>query len=81
MFWTKNEPPPMVGNTSRYISFNKIKNDFGLKSDHTSKNYLSYLEESYLVLQVKKLSFKPKEIEKSVRKIYSVDRSLTQTHS
>lgn len=66
----------MVGNTSRYISFNKIKNDFGLKSDHTSKNYLSYLEESYLVLQVKKFSFKPKEIEKSVRKIYSVDTGM-----
>ena len=66
----------MVSNTSRYTSFNKIKNDFRLKSDHTSKNYLSYLEESYLVLQVKKFSFKPKEIEKSARKIYCVDTGM-----
>lgn len=65
-----------VSNASRYISFNKIKNDFQLKSDHTSKKYISYLEESYLILQVKKFSFKPKEIEKSSRKIYVVDTGI-----
>lgn len=66
----------MLGNTAKYVTYNRIKNDFGLKSDHTSKNYLSYLEESYLVLSLKKFSFKPKEIEKSARKVYCVDTGL-----
>ena len=66
----------MIGNAGKYVSYNKIKNDFGLKSDHTSKNYLSYLEESYLILQLKKFSFKPKEIEKSAKKIYCIDTGM-----
>ena len=66
----------MLSNTAKYVTYNKIKNDFGLKSDHTSKNYLLYLEESYLVLQLKKFSFKPKEIEKSAKKIYCVDTGM-----
>ena len=66
----------MIGNAGKYVSYNKIKNDFGLKSDHTSKNYLSYLEESYLILQLKKFSFKPKEVEKSVKKTYCIDTGM-----
>ncbi len=66
----------MIGNAGKYVSYNKIKNDFGLKSDHTAKNYLSYLEESYLILQLKKFSFKPKEIEKSAKKIYCIDTGM-----
>ncbi|MHB1439292.1 MAG: ATP-binding protein [Cuniculiplasma sp.] len=66
----------MIGNAGKYVSYNKIKNDFGLKSDHTAKNYLSYLEESYLILQLKKFSFKPKEIEKSVKKTYCIDTGM-----
>ncbi|MHB1709492.1 MAG: ATP-binding protein [Thermoplasmataceae archaeon] len=66
----------MIGNAGKYVSYNKIKNDFGLKSDHTAKNYLSYLEESYLILQLKKFSFKPKEIEKSTKKIYCIDTGM-----
>ena len=66
----------MISNAAKYVSYNKIKNDFGLKSDHTSKNYLSYLEESYLLLQLRKFSFKPKEIERSTKKIYCVDTGM-----
>jgi len=31
------------------VTSNSIKNSFGLKSVHTAKNYLYYLNESYLV--------------------------------
>ena len=30
-----------LSNFGRYITYNSIKNQFGLKSDHTAKNYLS----------------------------------------
>ncbi len=66
----------LMGNAGKYASYNKLKHDFGLKSEHTSKNYLSYLEESYLILQLKKFSFKPREVERSAKKIYSIDTGL-----
>jgi len=63
----------IVSNTSSLISFNKIKNNFGLKSEHTAKNYIEYLKEAYLIILLDKFSVKPKEIERSPKKAYAVD--------
>jgi hypothetical protein len=67
----------MLSNVGRPVSYNKLKKVFGLGSDHTVKNYLSYLEESYLVLPLSKFSFKPREIERSEKKVYCVDPGFT----
>jgi len=66
----------LVSNFSRPITFNKIKNVFGLKSPHTSKNYVSYLEESYLIFLVDKFSFKEKERTASPKKVYAIDTGV-----
>jgi len=63
----------VVSNTSSLISFNKIKNNFGLRSEHTAKNYIEYLREAYIVILLDKFSTKPKEIERSQKKIYAID--------
>lgn len=63
----------IVSNPGRQLSYGKLRRQFGLGSDHTVKNYLSYLAESYLLLFISKFSFKPVEIEKSEKKAYCID--------
>ncbi|MGB9729936.1 MAG: ATP-binding protein [Thermoprotei archaeon] len=69
----------VLSNFGRYVTFNSIKRQFGLKSDHTAKNYLSYLNESYLIFFINKLSFKPKEVGISPKKSYCIDTGMIQT--
>ncbi|MDO9464803.1 MAG: ATP-binding protein [bacterium] len=65
-----------VSNFSSKITYHKIKNIFEIKSVHTIKNYLGYLQEAYLVFQLNPFSFKLKEQIKQPRKIYSIDTGL-----
>ena len=58
------------------ISYNRIKNLFGLGSENTAKNYVSYLEEAWLILTLPKFSYKNQESLK-YRKTYVIDNSFT----
>ena len=71
----------VISSPGRVISLGKIRRQFGLGSDHTVKNYLSYLEEAYLVLFLAKFSFKPGEIERSEKKAYGIDTGMITTLS
>ncbi len=66
----------LLSNPGRTVSYNKLKKQFNLGSEHTTKNYLSYLEEAYLLLPLSKFSYKPKEIEKSEKKVYVIDSGI-----
>ena len=71
----------MLSNPGRSISYNKLKNQFGLGSEHTVKNYLSYLEEAYLIFLISRFSYKPVEVEKSDKKVYAVDTGMVNNIS
>ena len=66
----------LLSNPGMYISFNRLKKQFNIKSEHTVKNYISYLEEAYLVFLLNRFSFKPVEIEKSQKKAYAIDTGM-----
>ena len=66
----------ILGNPARRRSYGKLRRQFGLGSNHTVKNYLSYLEEAYLVLLLGKHSFKPVEAETGERKGYGIDTGM-----
>jgi len=66
----------LLSNFSNYVSFNKLKRTFRVGSEHTVKNYLKYLEETYLFIFLKRFSFKPKEVEIAERKAYSIDTGM-----
>ncbi len=68
-----------ISNFSKEISFNKLKHIFNLGSDHTTKNYLGYLEETYLVFALEKFSYKKKESLLGNRKLYVIDTGLANT--
>ncbi len=68
-----------ITNFAREISFNNLKKIFKLGSDHTAKNYLTYLEEAYLVFLIEKFSFKKRESLVENRKVYAIDTGIIQT--
>lgn len=66
----------LLSNPGGYISYNRLKKQFNIKSDHTVKNYISYLEEAYLIFLLNRFSYKPVEIEKSEKKVYAIDTGI-----
>jgi len=54
------------------ISLNDIAKEYSLKSVHTAKQYISYLEEAFLIRVIHKYSFKSSE-RANGRKIYAID--------
>jgi uncharacterized protein len=65
-----------VTNFGREFSFRKIAGQFGNISDVTLKNYISYLEQAYLLIGLNKFSFKSRERIRN-RKFYLVDTSFS----
>ncbi|MEM4397045.1 MAG: ATP-binding protein [Candidatus Woesearchaeota archaeon] len=63
-------------NHSKEISFNNLKKILNLGSPNTVKNYLNYLEKSYLIFLVNKYSNSLKEQIYSNKKIYVIDSGL-----
>ncbi len=61
-----------VTNVSRPLSLRKIARSLN-KSLHTIERYTEYLETARMIILLKKISRKAREIEKSIRKIYVVD--------
>ena len=66
----------VLTNFGSRITYHKIRNIFDIKSVHTVKNYLNYLQETYLIFQITAFSFKLKEQIKQPRKIYAIDTGV-----
>lgn len=71
----------VLTNFSSEVSFNKLKHVFKFGSDHTIKNYLGFLEESYLIFLVERFSYKKKESLIANRKTYALDTELIRAAS
>ncbi len=65
-----------ISNFALKFTYHKVRNIFEIKSIHTIKNYLQFLEEAYLVFQLNPFSFKLKEQINQPRKIYCIDPGL-----
>ena len=66
----------LTSNYGTEISYNRLKNIFGLGSDNTAKNYISYLEEAWLIICLPKFSFKKQETLR-YRKVYLIDTAFS----
>ncbi len=64
-----------LSNASTSVSFNKLKETLNLPL-RTIERFSQYLEEAYLIMFLKRFSYKVKEQEKSPRKVYSIDLGL-----
>jgi len=63
----------LVNNFSNYYTLRKLQKVLSLRSITTIKKYISYLEEAYLISQLKRFSYKAKERIKSPKKLYVID--------
>jgi len=66
----------MINYFSSLFTYNKLSNSLQINSVNTVKEYLSYLEETYLICYLQKHSFKIKEEIRNSRKVYSIDTGL-----
>ncbi|MBM4177389.1 ATP-binding protein, partial [Candidatus Gribaldobacteria bacterium] len=71
----------LLSNFGSKITYHKIKNVFDLKSVHTVKKYINYLESAYLISELAPFSFKIKEQIKKPRKVYGIDLGLIRAVS
>ncbi len=66
----------LISNFSERFSYRKLTGIFKIKDEHTTKDYVSYLQESFLISILEKCSFKLKVQELSSKKVYPVDTGL-----
>jgi len=71
----------LISHFGSRITYHKLKNIFEINSVHTIKNYISYLEEAYLIFQLFSFSFKLKNQLKGARKVYGIDSGLINSVS
>ncbi|RKY95666.1 MAG: hypothetical protein DRQ03_08575 [Candidatus Hydrothermota bacterium] len=66
----------VVTNFSNEITYSALKNAINVKSVHTTRNYLSMLEEAFLVFRLPKFSFRFRDQIREPKKAYVVDNGI-----
>ncbi|MCL6090810.1 MAG: ATP-binding protein [Candidatus Thermoplasmatota archaeon] len=66
----------LMANVSSEITYRSLSRSLGLRSENTVKKYIEYLEETYLIFEVKRFDRKLKMVDKNPRKIYCVDNGI-----
>ncbi len=69
----------LMSNIGNPISFNRLKEQFRLGSVNTIKNYIEYLEKSWLIFSVNVYDYSVKRQQIAPKKIYSIDTGLSKT--
>jgi hypothetical protein len=71
----------LISNFSNLVSYGNVTKFTDIGSVHTVKKYIGYLEEAFLVFELKRFSFKVKEQEKANKKVYIIDNGLINAKS
>ncbi len=71
----------LINNFSRHYTSRKIKNVLDMKSVTTVEKYLSYLEEAFLFVYLRRFYYKPTSRIKSPRKVYVIDNGYITSMS
>jgi len=66
----------LISNFGSKFTFQKLAKLFNIKSVHTAKNYIDYLEEVYMLFVLEPFSFKIKERISAPKKVYAIDTGL-----
>ena len=68
----------LMSNIASPISYNKLKNQLRLGSLNTVKNYIKYMENSWLLFTVNVYDYSVKRQQIAAKKIYSIDTGLAE---
>ena len=66
----------IASNIAKEFSYNSLKNTLKLGSSTTIKDYISYIENSYLLVQIPKFSYSTKSQIYANKKIYMIDTAM-----
>jgi predicted AAA+ superfamily ATPase len=66
----------LMSNPTSQISFNKLKEQYRLGSVNTIKNYIEYLENSWLIFTMNVYDYSVKRQQIAAKKVYSIDTGL-----
>jgi len=69
----------LISNVANEYSYNSLTKVSKIKSSHTTRKYLSYLEESFILFSLSRFSYKVKEQLSSNKKIYCIDNGFIQS--
>lgn len=68
----------LLSNLGSCLSYTNLKNKLSLGSVNTVKNYIHYLENTYLIFTLDRFSFSISEQSLSRKKVYAIDTGLTK---
>ncbi|MCI0398057.1 MAG: ATP-binding protein [Chloroflexi bacterium] len=68
----------LMSNPTGQVSFNKLKDQFHLGSVNTIKNYIEYLENSWLIFTLNVYDYSIKRQQIAAKKIYPIDTGLAR---
>lgn len=67
----------ILGATSSEMTYRSLSRSLQIKSEKTVGKYVEYLEETYLIFEVRRYDSKLKNISRNPRKYYSIDNGIT----
>lgn len=71
----------LLSNSASEISYSKLMSIFGVAGKHTIKQWISYLENAYVLFELERFSFKLKESVMAPKKVYGIDTGLVNAVS
>ena len=69
----------LLSNIAKEITFNSIKKFLKIASTTTVSNYISWLQDSYLIFLVPRFSYSAKSILLNPKKVYAIDNGLVNS--
>jgi predicted AAA+ superfamily ATPase len=71
----------LLSNIGKETTYTSLKNAFQIGSTNTVVDYLSWLEDAYLLFFLQKFSWSAKSISVNPRKVYAIDNGLINANS
>jgi len=71
----------LITNVGKEFSYNSLKKIVQIQSTQTVINFISYLEDSYLIFTLPKFDYSLKKQQVAPKKIYSIDNGLSNVNS
>ncbi len=71
----------LISNIGKEVSFNGIRKTFNVGSPTTVSDYLSWMEDSYLLFFLSRFSWSSKSISKNPKKVYCIDNGFAKSNS
>jgi predicted AAA+ superfamily ATPase len=71
----------LVSNIGKEVSFNGLRKTFNVGSPTTVSDYLSWMEDSYLLFFLPRFSWSSKSISKNPKKVYCIDNGFAKSNS